>query len=81
MNDDVYASCDLVEITYLMCKGVEIESVQRQTRTSERVFFFFRDQDRCQKLLLDLGCGKDLVSITSAMATIKRARAMMHAAC
>lgn len=75
-KDDCFDTEDLMEIAYLMLRRVPIAEVFQNS--IGRVNFRFQGLGKCRELLLDLGCGRDTVSLSAAMATIKRARQIMH---
>lgn len=75
---DIYETADLLEIVYLLCRGIPVERVRRENANSEQVVFQFPGQAECQKLVMDISTGNDLVSLSQAKAREKRARTLMH---
>jgi len=76
-NAETYPTSDLAEIVYLLTKGVSLVRAERQPQ-SERVIFYFQGRDACQRLVADIAYGRDLVSLSSALEQVRRARHLMH---
>jgi len=74
-NDDVYPTSDLTEIAYLFTKDIPLVQTQRQ---GQRVIFHFQGYETCRQLVSDIGYGRDMVRLTTALEQVRRARHLMH---